>query len=1192
MKTKILALILCAALMVSFVAPLTLSASATETSQPTQPTETTAPSEEPTEAPTQTTQPSTQTAASAQPVVGSAPKSSTEPTVTQTTVPETSVPETTVPETTVPETTGAATDPTQGKEPDKTIQVGDTLWIKSGTPVYKSAQEQDGHAVTLSYKIKITQIVEGGWYKFEFADLSAIVGGIFLKDYCYVQAANTTATQPEETTESTESTETTGAAEDNSCTCDDASLETLAQHPDTCPRKQYILTLIQDEKGEFKTAEAIAADWDSYDEETQCDILDMLEAYAPSICEELAELFNGNDDGFEYVDFSQTTSGGISVLVSAPVGAFAQRTVMTVTETIVQPAAVSSLVSGDILNVVAVDISFGGEQPSKRVGVSIDVPDEKVPDEANMYYVVHMAQSGPELVASNYLNAAGKGQVIPFATDGFSTYAVAFVNNKYPAQLMRDVLANDSRFSIKTVKANLFDYDAAELNKVLINAAGGNKGFIFPAVDNAGEFGGKGINLGGAAAKWNILAKDLTNGLPVFNYLGTDGGVNTGKILFDAGTQADGKTSYPNVDFEFVYDKQTGYYTYNSAWNHAQLNKGENRVELYADTLAIANQYVASVDLTQTESPNQMTISSESPFKATIQTTPSMVDPYVSFPTTSVNTSDVSSIHIRAKIDKCDGGSFTNAFGIYYSMGDGYGEDHNHLVTYTSQSNGQWIDFVIDAEELENWTGTLERIRVDPVSNTSTEVVNATFDFELAWIRFEKKEYGTTDVRNAGYYPFSDIGTSMPGRGGQFNMTDWKAAMNDGGSTIQKGSRALLLSDSTDRQKHLAFGTVIEQQFYIPVSKKTDTGDELKFAFTGDDDLWVFIDGKLVLDIGGGHTPVSGAINFTENRSWVENRIEVTGWNTPTDETGAESKIVNFDPSLFSPGIHTMKIFYLERHSGVSNCNMKFNLPLIPEGTVTVSKEVQDESGNAIEALKDQEYTFSIEAAPQGTGGAFNAANHSFSVVDENGTSTTQTTNEKGYFTLTSSQTAIFDIPENYNVTITEITDDLGQVSGYQWKEVKLNNEAKDSDTVLTTKDKTNAFEFVNVYTPLYGKIKITKSGIEALDHDESTEQQSSVFKIEGTSTTTGETLNLEVVIVGNGSKVIDHVPAGKYTVTEITDWTWRYDATDAAKTATVTGDNTAEVTFQNNRKRPFWLSGDNYRRNYWDSGSADAATN
>lgn len=730
-------------------------------------------------------------------------------------------------------------------------QVGDTVWIKSGSKIYKSTDGKDEYTVWFRHEIKIKNIIYDGngkpvWYEFEVQDWATG----FLKNYSYIKVEDTSASEDEDTNS-------------KDCNCENPP-ENLAEHADSCPRKQYVKSLITNENGQYKTAKTIYADWKNYDEATQTDILNMLEAYVKITYDALMEMVKG----FCFENFEGKLENGVNVTVSAGMDAFPEGTTMRVSKANVQKSEIQNLVSesAEILEIVAVDIDFGC-QPKKSVSVSIDIPDKEMPKNANMYYVIHMGTQGPELVTSAYLNSTGKGQTIPFTAESFSTYAVALVSGKYQAELMREVLTDDSQYTIKTLKANLFDYDAAKLNTELVNAGGGNKGFVFPAVTNSLNPDDIGINLGGSTAKQGILKNKLQNGLPVFNYLGDKGGEETGKILFDPETTVDGKDTYENVDFEFIYDKTNGYYTYNSAWNHAQLNDSKDTVELYADTLSMANEFAAVADLSQCSNPNQMeNINKETNrFKSTIHTT-NEIDPFVCFPISVTDASKVQNIRVRAKITKNGESSFASNFTIYFSKTDStYQEGQTITANYTS--NGEWTDFVFDTTTCKNWSGEINGIRLDPIQDNKDSLKNSTFEFEVAWVQLDEKNATGTDYRNGGYYPFSDIRDSVPGRADQFSLDTWKAAVQKDSKGTAFASRAIFNTDADGtRQDHLAFGTVIEQEFYIPVSCKTDFGDDIVFEFTGDDDLWVFVDDQLVLDIGGGHTPVTGSINFTEKK--------------------------------------------------------------------------------------------------------------------------------------------------------------------------------------------------------------------------------------------------------------------------------------------------------------------------------------
>ncbi|MFA5636268.1 MAG: fibro-slime domain-containing protein, partial [Anaerovoracaceae bacterium] len=120
------------------------------------------------------------------------------------------------------------------------------------------------------------------------------------------------------------------------------------------------------------------------------------------------------------------------------------------------------------------------------------------------------------------------------------------------------------------------------------------------------------------------------------------------------------------------------------------------------------------------------------------------------------------------------------------------------------------------------------------------------------------------------------------------------------------------------------FGMSMEVEFYIP--KNGPTG--LEFNFSGDDDVWVFVDDELVLDLGGIHGALGGIVTFEEEGAsgsiqsgteifYYDNGSKVVGGNGSLSVTGD-----------FSPGTtHTLNFFYLERGGNASNCSIEFNIP-------------------------------------------------------------------------------------------------------------------------------------------------------------------------------------------------------------------------------------------------------------------------
>ena len=136
-------------------------------------------------------------------------------------------------------------------------------------------------------------------------------------------------------------------------------------------------------------------------------------------------------------------------------------------------------------------------------------------------------------------------------------------------------------------------------------------------------------------------------------------------------------------------------------------------------------------------------------------------------------------------------------------------------------------------------------------------------------------------------------------------------------------------SSANQIKANLWFGMRTDVQFGLPntpgerttsgeYGNKDIYGNDMHFKFTGDDDVWILVDGKVVLDLGGIHQAAEGDINFSTGE------VRVNGKNA-----GSLSGI--------KPGEHTLSILYLERGSSMSNCAIYFNLA--PRFSLTLGKE-------------------------------------------------------------------------------------------------------------------------------------------------------------------------------------------------------------------------------------------------------------
>lgn len=159
-----------------------------------------------------------------------------------------------------------------------------------------------------------------------------------------------------------------------------------------------------------------------------------------------------------------------------------------------------------------------------------------------------------------------------------------------------------------------------------------------------------------------------------------------------------------------------------------------------------------------------------------------------------------------------------------------------------------------------------------------------------------------------------------------------------------------IVDGSTDLNHH--FGMSMTTEFVQPTGGKTTKNEDMIFEFSGDDDVWVYIDGVLVGDLGGIHEKATLKINFATGAVHVghvdnANDDEKTIQNTTIREmfkaAGADTK--NFRGNTFCDSSkHTLSFFYLERGAGASNMSLKFNLTTLPSSEV----EKVNQNGEAV----------------------------------------------------------------------------------------------------------------------------------------------------------------------------------------------------------------------------------------------------
>lgn len=228
------------------------------------------------------------------------------------------------------------------------------------------------------------------------------------------------------------------------------------------------------------------------------------------------------------------------------------------------------------------------------------------------------------------------------------------------------------------------------------------------------------------------------------------------------------------------------------------------------------------------------------------------------------------------------------------------------------------------------------------------------------------KEGKTEPVSSYGYFPFNETATA--GRASTYNY---------------------------------GFGTKLQMDFTLTddgMVETNKTGEDgkkektnIKFFFSGDDDVWVFIDGKLALDVGGAHGKVSGLLEFGESKK-DKNKNSVTayvskvktGGTSGSDQDGKIVKTVKYNgedinfcaqdttlDDLDKGKKHTLTMYYMERGMWESNMAVAFNFP--DNNELQVQKEVDltnvtdDDFKNCFTGQKIFNFTIQNQATHYGT---------------------------------------------------------------------------------------------------------------------------------------------------------------------------------------------------------------------------------
>lgn len=359
------------------------------------------------------------------------------------------------------------------------------------------------------------------------------------------------------------------------------------------------------------------------------------------------------------------------------------------------------------------------------------------------------------------------------------------------------------------------------------------------------------------------------------------------------------------------------------------------------------------------------------------------------------------------------------------------------------------------------------------------------------------------------------------------------------------------------------FGMVLTVDFTVPTNGCVEgTSNPVEFTFTGDDDVWIFIDNKLVVDLGGDHKDASCTLNFKDKTTNYS-----TGCNSKavTSASGEYSLADVMDGSTGNT-VHTLKMFYMERGLIESNLQVEFSFSPI-DNYITTTKTVDTTNVNpGIKSAVSNTDSFTFTNVSKGTSNSTSTAlsGKTYMHTAKDKTESTRTSDSSGSYTMKDGETAAFtNITDTGNyITVSEDTsgkiftyDSTYTVTDVQNGVVKADKVAGTSANFLfknevSEKQATNyRVDFVN--TPQVNNLSVSKTVKDvngnnadgsdktrfdfsialSLDGSDNYKAYSLVYEIGGTQYTAA---NGRFTLMGGQTAVFKNIPVGtKYIVTE-----------------------------------------------------------
>lgn len=296
-----------------------------------------------------------------------------------------------------------------------------------------------------------------------------------------------------------------------------------------------------------------------------------------------------------------------------------------------------------------------------------------------------------------------------------------------------------------------------------------------------------------------------------------------------------------------------------------------------------------------------------------------------------------------------------------------------------------------------------------------------------------------------GYYEFNSANNHV--HVNKNNKNGQTLTLESGRQSIGGHGSFFPFNSDNDTKPVYHFGMNMSIPFYINENGKDQNGNDIEFNFSGDDDVWVFINGKLVLDLGGMHDAIGGNINFATGQvSYTHNdgvRAIQAGQTASEYVTSTTLQQLGIDMAELAKGENNLQIFYLERGGADSNCKIRFNLQ--QRDSLEVSKTL-----GATTPYTSNDFEFQL--LKQNNNGKYEpVGNKNYTLYTENNSieSNNYKTDENGKFSLKAGQRANFTSNEIGKYKVVELTD------GYE----KTWSGTKESATSGNTVDNGNAYK-------------------------------------------------------------------------------------------------------------------------------------